>query len=470
MKEKICNYATIINVLKEGITFCHDKDNIAYGLLKIENTFKVLKIKNSQFKHAVRRLVNNEFKQNVNSSTLKEVVAQCEAMAQHGELVEINIRYAVKKDAIYVDLMHPKGSVVKVTKDGWKIVKSPKVYFYNHVGMKSLPRPINGKGGSKLRNLFQNIEIGELKLILAWMAFVIHSRGPFPILVLQGEQGSAKSFLMEIIRDLLDPVKAPLLSLPRSERDLILTTSNNAVLAYDNVSSLHKWVPDAFCRIATGAGFSTRKLYSDDEEMVFEFCRPIILNGITDFVLKSDLADRSIVINMQSIHPAKRLPKSKLLEKYQKEKPMILAYLYKMVVKGLKNKNSIALEEIPRMADFAIFSCAAASVLRWNSEEFLKAYKRNQKQLSEVCFDSDQVAGVILNFMIEKCSWEGTATELLDELKVFNETITSYRYFPSTASSLASRARVATPALRNKGVTVEFRRTSNNRLISMNYK
>jgi hypothetical protein len=33
------------------------------------------------------------------------------------------------------------------------------------------------------------------------------------------------------------------------------------------------------CRLATGGGFSTRKLYTDDEEQLFNAQRPSILNG-----------------------------------------------------------------------------------------------------------------------------------------------------------------------------------------------
>jgi transposase len=60
-------------------------------------------------------------------------------------------------------------------------------------------------------------------------------RGPYPIIVLSGEQGSAKSTLSAILRAVLDPNSAPLRALPREDRDLFIAAGNGHVLAFDNV-------------------------------------------------------------------------------------------------------------------------------------------------------------------------------------------------------------------------------------------
>ena len=78
------------------------------------------------------------------------------------------------------------------------------------------------------------------------------------------------------------PPSSPLRSPPRSERDLAIAVRNSHLLAYTNVSRLPDWLSDALCRIATGEGFATRTLYSDDDETVIGGARPILLNGIED--------------------------------------------------------------------------------------------------------------------------------------------------------------------------------------------
>jgi hypothetical protein len=57
---------------------------------------------------------------------------------------------------------------------------------------------------------------------------------------------------------------------PRSEHDVYIAARNSHVLAYDNASGLPDWLSDAFCRLATGGGFSTRELYTDQDEVYLQ--------------------------------------------------------------------------------------------------------------------------------------------------------------------------------------------------------
>jgi hypothetical protein len=54
---------------------------------------------------------------------------------------------------------------------------------------------------------------------------------------------------------------------------------------------LPHWLSDALCRLATGGSFAVRQLYTDDEEVLFEASRPILLNGIEDVICRPDLGD-----------------------------------------------------------------------------------------------------------------------------------------------------------------------------------
>ena len=60
----------------------------------------------------------------------------------------------------------------------------------------------------------------------------------------------------------------------------MIAATNGWVVALDNLSHLSTWLSDALCRLATGGGFSTRELYTHDEEKLFDAQRPVILNGI----------------------------------------------------------------------------------------------------------------------------------------------------------------------------------------------
>ena len=118
----------------------------------------------------------------------------------------------------------------------------------------------------------------DFVLVVAWALACLRNRGPYPVIALSGEQGSAKSTFSRILRALIDPNTAPLRALPREDRDLFIAASNGHVLAFDNMSGLPAWISDTLCRLATGGGFAVRQLYTDQDEVLFDAARPIILN------------------------------------------------------------------------------------------------------------------------------------------------------------------------------------------------
>src|SRR5207249_4074783 len=130
--------------------------------------------------------------------------------------------------------------------------------------------------------------------------------GAVCLIVLSGERGSAKSTFSAILRALLDPNTAPLRALPREDRDLFIAANNGHLLAFDNVSGLPGWISDTLCRLATGGGFAVRQLYSDQDEILFDAERLVILNGIEDFVTRPDLADRAVFLTLEPIPEQQR--------------------------------------------------------------------------------------------------------------------------------------------------------------------
>src|SRR6516162_4712917 len=136
---------------------------------------------------------------------------------------------------------------------------------------------------------------------------------------------------------------------------------NSHVLAYDNASGLPDWLSDTFCRLATGGGFSTRELYTDQDEVLFGSKRPIILNGIDDIATRPDLADRCIVQTLAAISDKKRELETELWAKFEQKRPRILGALLTVVSHGLKTLPDVKLDRKPRMADFAqwVTACEA---------------------------------------------------------------------------------------------------------------
>jgi pantothenate kinase-related protein Tda10 len=93
--------------------------------------------------------------------------------------------------------------------------------------MLSLPTPATSNGGeiAKIRQ-FLNVNDANYVLILAWLVNCFRPDYPFPVLILSGEQGSAKSTTSRLLRELVDPNKTAFRSAPRDERDLVIAANN----------------------------------------------------------------------------------------------------------------------------------------------------------------------------------------------------------------------------------------------------
>ena len=85
-------------------------------------------------------------------------------------------------------------------------------------------------------------------------------------------------------------------------------------------------VPDipAFCRLATGGGFGTRQLYTDQEEVLFAAMRPAMLNGIADVATRPDLLDRSLVVELPLIPEERRRTEREIWAEFAEEHPRVL--------------------------------------------------------------------------------------------------------------------------------------------------
>src|SRR3974390_1571032 len=155
----------------------------------------------------------------------------------------------------------------------------PPVRFRRTPGMLPLPVPERGGSIETLRS-FLNLPSGDgFVLIVAWLLAALRAGGPYPLLAISGEQGSAKTVLSKLLKALIDPNAAPVRALSREEREVLIAANNGHLVAFDNLSGLPHWLSDALCRLATGGSFAVRQLYTDDEEGLFEESPPILLNG-----------------------------------------------------------------------------------------------------------------------------------------------------------------------------------------------
>jgi len=294
-------------------------------------------------------------------------------------------------------------------------------------------------------------------------------------MLLTGEQGSTKSSFARFLRSLIDPLMAPLRSLPFKEHDLIISANNSAVLAYDNISYLKRHTADALCRVATGSGHAARKLYTDSGEVNLSVSRPVILNGIELHNHFHDLMARCISIDLPRMRKRSGRTEKQLWKRFNKRHPKLLGALLDAVSAALKNYKRTKLKGSPRMADFVKWVVAAEGALPWKKGAFLKYYEVNLLKTEQMTLEADPVAVAIQSLMDDYDRRNGTASKLLEELEgdpqqgsgyVPASTIKS-RSWPKSANLLSARNKRAAPLLKEQGIKFKRERESKRRHITL---
>lgn len=238
------------------------------------------------------------------------------------------------------------------------------------------------------------------------------------------------------------------------------------MLALDNLSHIPPWLSDCFCRLATGGGFGTRELYSDDEEKLFEAQRPVILNGIEELSTRADLLDRSIILYLPTIPEERRQTEEALWARFNARCPLLLGALMETLSRTLREYPAVQLTRLPRMADFARWATAAESALGWPSGDFLAAYTENREQANSLTLDNSPLVDPLLTLSAAG-DWEGTATDLLQALTSSLGYLKPPRGWPSTPHGLSNAIRRLAPNLRAAGLEVSFRRAARKRIIRL---
>jgi hypothetical protein len=390
---------------------------------------------------------------------LRDAVGTIEGMAVFdGPEHKTAVRVAEYDGDIFLDLCDADWRAVKMTAGGWEISTRPPVRFIRSAGMLPLPAPQRGGTVHELRR-FVNVGSDEdWALLLGFLVCAMRPSGPYPVLVLTGEQGSAKSTACRLVRALVDPSEAPLRAEPRDTRDLAIAANNSWLLAMDNVSSLPRWLSDALCRLSTGGAFSTRALWTDDEERLFSAQRPVLLNGISDFVTHGDLADRAIGISLPRIDEAARRTERALWSEFHAARPRLLGALLDAVSCALRRLPETQLPYLPRMADAVIWATAAEPALDLPDGAFLAAYAGARESAAEAVLEASLIAPY-LAALAAAGGWTGTASALLSRLEELAGDAARRPGWPKRPNSLSSELRRLAPELRRAGVVVDFARS-----------
>lgn len=446
-------------VLTSGMELFHGpgQHGETYATVPVGATHETYRLDDERFTEWLIRLHYSETKLCPTQQSITDTLRTLRAKARYdGPAMNVAVRVAEYGHNLYIDLGDESGLAVEVNGSGWQLVPSP-VRFLRPVGQLPLPVPVRGGSLQEWRDLI-NVRDDNVWLLLLTSVLSMYRTGlPFIILVIQGQQGSAKSTLCRQIRSLVDPNGTPLCAAPKGEQDLIISARHSLLLAFDNLSHVQPWLSDALCRMATGGGHTARRLFSDSSEVRLNVMRPVLINGITDLTTRSDFLDRTVTITLPVIQDTERRCEADINVEFERCRPRIFGALMDALSASLRNLPLVKPTVLPRMADFARFGMAAESALGFSAGTFMAAYQQDRLAVHSIALEASPIVPMLWR-LAQNGPWSGVSRELLLALVAGTrpEDQRKNAGWPADPGKLTSDLKRLAPNLRATGLEVQF--------------
>jgi hypothetical protein len=458
-------------ITKNGVELFHDSTGSTWARIEIDGHYETWHCRSRDFKQWLARLAWEKDKKVPDSQAINAALNVIAAKGRFdGPERALHNRVASFEKAIWYDLANTLWWAVRVTPRGWEIEPLPPILFRRRAHQR--PQVLPAKGGDLTRVLeFVNLrQRSDQILLLVYIVSSLVPDIPHPIPVLYGPQGATKTTTFCILRRLIDPSVTETLSLPRDATQLVQQLSHHWTPYYDNITFLPEWVSDALCRSVTGQGFSKRELFSDDDDVIYSFRLCSGLNGINIAAHKPDLLDRCLLFGLEPLAPEQRRDETELWAEFETLRPSLFGGMLDALSRAMVLRPAVHLPGLPRMADFAKWGCAIAEALGYSQEEFLAAYDDSMQVRNDEVLAGHPVAAMVAVLMEGRQVWNGTASELLNELDrlaIAHRVDIRSSAWPKAAHTLTRRLNEVRPNLAAAGIAVTVDRNGRGRNLTI---
>ena len=387
-------------------------------------------------------------------AALANAITVLQGEAQAGTVEEVYLRVAWHGNSIIIDLGDKPGGAVVVTPGvGWNVEERSPVLFRRTALTAPLPTPARGGNLEDLRRLI-NISDEAWPILIGWLIAAYVPDIPHPILFLSGTQGTGKSWFAETLLDLIDPSTVPRGHEPRDADRWHETAQNRWALILDNVSSINTELSDLLCKAVTGDASVRRRLYTNGALVVMAIRNVVMLTSIDAGALRGDLGERLFRLELAPFPSGCRLDEQQLKALKSRLLSGVFGALLDALVITLTKLKTVQPKSLPRMADFGKVLAAAdeAEVTKGALQGFL----HHQQEIAQDVLDGDTFGVAIKDFSQRQSFWEGTATELLEEL--FPTSLVQRPRDCPKASHVKGRLKRLIPQLKNDGIDIDFQR------------
>jgi hypothetical protein len=181
--------------------------------------------------------------------------------------------------------------------------------------------------------------------------------------------------------------------------------------------------------------------------VVYEYRRCLGFNGINISLTEPDALDRSMMIELERITKEKRRVESEIIAEFLELRPKLLGYILDILVKTLRIKSRVKLNDLPRMADSALWGEAIARAMGYQDLEFINAYYDNIGKQNIEAIENHPLGQAVAKFYEDEIDgkfivWEGQPAELLERLEITAQTHrinTNHKSWPKEVRWLTRR-------------------------------
>jgi hypothetical protein len=402
------------------------------------------------------------------ASALSDCITVLEGEASELNPQPVHLRVGQDQNTIVIDMGTETGQCITITPRGWGVEAESPVIFRRSELTHPLVTPQPGGTLDALRELV-NLPEEDYRLAIAWVVAAYFTDIPHPILLVQGEQGTAKSNLIRTLLALIDPQPAADRTPPKDEREWAIFARASWAFCYDNITAIPAWLSNALCKGVTGDAVLQRVLHTDDEIGVYSFQRVIALTTIAiKHDIAGDLADRILLVEPEVIE--QRLTEAEVARRRQEALATALGAVLDLVAGVLGKLPVTSAENAPRMADFAKVLAALDTVAGWDT---LACYRAKVASLALSLIEGNTFAYAIYRLAtapspggLDPRPWEGTAAELLDTLRrLCAEARMPTRELPEDVRAAGRQVREIAPSLRKAGIDIRPRKSGSRRLL-----
>jgi hypothetical protein len=450
----------LIHIGEANALLFHDERETAHAAIGPDDARRIVSIKSDVF----AKFLYGRFYAQTGKGVSGEAVATARNTLASRAIFDsprhvLHNRFAWHEGALWIDLADAKRRAVRVTAEGWTL-EAPPIIFRSFKRQAPLPEP---RDGGDIRDFLRFVNVAsedDKVLLLTWLALAFFGQIPRPLLVIHGPQGGGKSTAAKMVRRLTDPSAAGTNHLSNKDEELALAFETNAVPYFDNVVHLSGRQAELLCQCVTGGGFSKRELFTDSDEILYDFRRAIIITGINLPTVPPDLMDRFLMIQLERVSRESRKTESTLWQAFDAAAPALFGGLLAAVSSAMARHPRIVNEEwdLERMADWCLWGIALAESIGTTPLLFLAAYRRNVSRQTEEVLESDPVARAVRDLVHRDGGFSGTASELMKLLRdrVGDEVKTEG--WPKRADGLSRRLKVLQSTMADVGIGLSWQR------------